>query len=504
MSTNHVTSLLEAYLDNRLSPAERRSVESHLAVCPVCMERLHIARRLVNELKPTMLAALGRPAPPPALRQRIRQAVNTPQKASRPFNWTIPGRLLNTVGTVAVIALLAFGVWTVIRGQLLGPDVLPEIVSLSSSSDDSGEQTVTALPTPTVLPSVTPSPTMTKSSVGDTFAPTSTASTAVTPESGLEAQNVPLSQPEREPVSPPQPTPTPTPTPTPEPATGTIAFAYFNQAPGRQVYETHLINADGTNHRLFPLDGVSEPALRFADGEYQLAYRAYSEPTSPRSLLSGDLEGKVSFRVGGFFEDAQPDWSPKEYRLIYASQREADRHWRLYTSWGDGKKEINLRREGESPTFAPDGFHFAFISCDNTGNRCGIWVGDLDNSEYGSQPILENRLAKSPDWSPVSAKIAYMANPGDNWDLYVVDSDGENVRRLTDDPAIDGLPAWSPDGQWLAFLSNREGNWGIWLLHVATGETRRIFNFDGGVFTPPNEPPYGQRDWYDEQLSWSQ
>jgi Tol biopolymer transport system component len=127
----------------------------------------------------------------------------------------------------------------------------------------------------------------------------------------------------------------------------------------------------------------------------------------------------------------------------------------------------------------------------------------LENSEYGSQPILENRLAQAPDWSPVSAEIAYMANPGNNWDLYVVNSNGKNVRRLTDDPAIDGLPAWSPDGQWLAFLSNREGNWGIWLLQVATGETRRIFSFDGGVFTPPNEPPYGQRDWYDEQLSWS-
>jgi TolB protein len=343
---------------------------------------------------------------------------------------------------------------------------------------------------------------MTKSSIGDTFAPISTASAAVTPESGLEAPNIPLSQPESEPIAPAPPAPQLT--STPEPPSGTIAFAYFNQAPGRQVYETHLINADGTNHRLFPLDGVSEPALRFANGEYQLAYRAYSEPTSPRSLLSGDLEGKTSFRVGGFFEDAQPDWSPKEYRLIYASQREVDRRWRLYTSWGDGEKEINLRREGESPTFAPDGFHFAFITCDNTGNRCGIWVGDLDNSEYGSQPILENRLAKSPDWSPVSAEIAYMANPGDNWDLYVVDSNGENVRRLTDDPAIDGLPVWSPDGQWLAFLSDRQGNWGIWLLHVVTGETRRIFSFDGGVFTPPNEPPYGQRDWYDEQLSWSE
>jgi Tol biopolymer transport system component len=219
--------------------------------------------------------------------------------------------------------------------------------------------------------------------------------------------------------------------------------------------------------------------------------------------LSGDLEGKKMFRVGGFWEDAQPDWSPTEDRLIYASQREGDRRWRLYTSWGDGDKEINLRREGKSPTFAPNGDSFAFEACDNTGNRCGLWVGDLENSEYGSQPILENPLAKSPDWSPVDPEIAYMADPDKNWDLYVVNSDGTNVRRLTDDPAIDGLPTWSPDGKWLAFLSNRGENWGIWILHFASGETRQIFSFDGGTYTPPDRDPYDQRDWYDEQLSWS-
>jgi Tol biopolymer transport system component len=96
-----------------------------------------------------------------------------------------------------------------------------------------------------------------------------------------------------------------------------------------------------------------------------------------------------------------------------------------------------------------------------------------------------------------------MANPGDNWDLYIVNSDGANVRRLTDDPAIEGLPAWSPDGKWLAFLSNRGGKWGIWLLHLATKETRQIFSLDSGSLTPPNRSPYEQRDWYDEQLSWS-
>jgi hypothetical protein len=500
MPTKHVISALEAYLDNRLSLEERRAVEAHLVICPACKERLYTARRLTGELGPTLMAALGQPAPPPALRQRVRHAFEGMSDTPRPFfNWS--GQVLNAAGTLAVIALLAFGVWTVIQGQLPGADVLPEIVPLSSSNDGGGEKV--AISTPTLPPTVTPAPTPIKASAGDTL-PT----LPLTPpdshgnENNFESPSGPVSNQEN--VAPAPLPPESSQADLLEPPTGTNAFAYYNDPLGREVYETHLISADGSNHRLFPLDGVSEPALRPVTGGYQLAYRAYSEPTSPRSLLSGDMEGKTSFRVGGFWEDAQPDWSPTEDRLIYASQREVDRRWRLYTSWGNGEKEINLRREGKSPTFAPDGDRFAFVSCDHTGNQCGLWVGDLENSEYGSQPILEDPLAQSPDWSPVSEEIVYMANPRGNWDLYLVNSDGTQVRRLTNSPAIEGLPAWSPDGKWLAFLSNRGGNWGIWLLHVATGETRRLFNFDGGVFTPPNRSPYGQRDWYDEQISWSQ
>lgn len=495
MLTKHVTASIEAYLDQQLSAEECQQVETHISTCPACAYQLEVARRLALELKPTLDAALGRPVPSPALRQRVRQAITEPPARSAFFTWVAPGRVLNAVGTAAMVALFAFGAWAVIQGQLPGANVLTPINSPESAKNPESSEGFTPLAD---APTSTPVPTTANITLGDelpTLTPTAPQITQATPPPPATvtakplSPNIPAEASEAEPnLSLPG---------------GVIAFSFYNTAPNRELYEIHLIKPDGSNHQIFPLDGVSEPALNVLTSTYQIAFRAWGEQTTPRSLLSSNLTGEPRYRLGGFWEDASPDWSPIENRVIFSSQRESDRRWRLYTIWADGNAEKNLRREGKSPTFAPDGYRFAFESCDNGGNQCGLWVGDLEHSEFDSQAILSNARAKSPDWSPVGEQIAYMADLNGNWDLYVVESDGSNNRRLTDDPAVDGLPAWSPDGKWLAFLSNRGDNWGIWLLNVTSGQTHQVFDFDGGVFTPPGRAPYGERNWWDEQISWA-
>ena len=100
-----------------------------------------------------------------------------------------------------------------------------------------------------------------------------------------------------------------------------------------------------------------------------------------------------------------------------------------------------------------------------------------------------------------------MSNTRDNWDIYLINSNGHDKRRLTDDPANDGLPTWSPDGEWLAFVSDRGGQWGIWLLHLASDQLYPVIRFEENLFlTPPTRYPlyheHRERQWWDEQLSW--
>lgn len=475
LTNNHIFQYIEPYLDNQLSAQQRQQVEDHLAVCPVCAHRLFEARRIRAELGPVMQATLGRPNPPPDLRSRVRQELYGEKQPALIWAWreTVSG-----LSTLAIIIGLVAGLFVMIQSQRSGPEQTGQI-SL-------GQPTAAASATvPSAVPTQTPPAPLAGHSLGETLpTPTPPRSPSPTPSPSLKRLAV---------ASPPAARS--------RPPGGTIAFPVFDPAPHRQQYEIHLIRPDGSDHRIFELDGVSEPALRRGG---QIAFRAWGEATTPRSLLSGNLAGAQPRRIGGFWEDAQPDWSPTEYRLIFATQRESDRHWRLYTVWGDGSAETNLRREGKSPTFAPDGYRFAFIGCNARGEQCGLWHGDLDHSEHESRLFWEDSLAQAPDWSPAGEQIVYMANPDGNWDLYLVRSDGTRHRRLTTDPAVDGLPAWSPDGQWLAFLSDRGGQWGVWLLPLSGGEARLLYDYGPNkTVSPADKPLYQGHTWQAEQLSWS-
>jgi len=70
--------------------------------------------------------------------------------------------------------------------------------------------------------------------------------------------------------------------------------------------------------------------------------------------------------------------------------------------------------------------------------------------------------------------LVYEQGRGDARDLFVVPARGGAPRRLTTDPAQDGLPRWSADGQRVLFTSNRTGNWQIFWIPAEGGGARRV------------------------------
>ena len=99
-----------------------------------------------------------------------------------------------------------------------------------------------------------------------------------------------------------------------------------------------------------------------------------------------------------------------------------------------------------------------------------------------------------PQISPEGKRVAfvvredYLEQGTSHADIYVMDADGGNQRRLTYDPGSDAHPRWSPDGRTLLFLSSRrEGNQ-VWLLPAEGGEPEQLTSFSTGVADPAWSP----------------
>jgi len=75
---------------------------------------------------------------------------------------------------------------------------------------------------------------------------------------------------------------------------------------------------------------------------------------------------------------------------------------------------------------------------------------------------------------PPLSEIAFESNRDGNPEIYVMNADGSNQRRLTYNPAEDNYQDWSPDGKKIAFTSNRDGNSEIYVMNTDGSNQRRL------------------------------
>jgi Tol biopolymer transport system component len=159
---------------------------------------------------------------------------------------------------------------------------------------------------------------------------------------------------------------------------------------------------------------------------------------------------------------------------------------------GSDRNQLTFSQEyDEHPVWSPDGAKIAFARFNN--NFREIFVMNADGSDQ--RRLTQSKFDLSPTWSPDGTKIAFYRLDSITIDgittlphlgIFVMNADGSDQRAVASTVGF-VEPAWSPDG--LKFAAGTLGPYGIYLINV-----------DGSNPTQITQPP---PNFEDHSPAWS-
>jgi Tol biopolymer transport system component len=168
---------------------------------------------------------------------------------------------------------------------------------------------------------------------------------------------------------------------------------------------------------------------------------------------------------------------------IYAMRADGASQERLSEAVGDPSTPSGLFFQVD-PAWSPDGSRIAFAS--KREGSFDIYSMNADGSDsrrLTTSPADEDE----PSWSSSGRMIVFSRTPGD---LYLMNADGTEARPLVTGAASDTQPAWSPDGGWIAFVRKTSGTSirELWIVRPNGTGLRRLTSLEAVTEAPAWSP----------------
>jgi TolB protein len=218
--------------------------------------------------------------------------------------------------------------------------------------------------------------------------------------------------------------------------------------------------ADAVHWQQRGVRGVARTRLTFVSDRLRESVLGTVEKRSVKEVWVADYDGANELRITNSRDlNINPSWSHDARTIAYSAYR------------ANNPPEILL----------------SFIT---TGVLQNLTKGRLRDGSY------------LPVFSPDGKRIAFAATAegASSQDIYVINVDGTNLRRVTTHPDIDTTPTWSPSGTQIAFTSNRTGRPQIYIMNADGGGVQRLDIPDGEADratwapSPHNEIAYTARN----------
>ena len=194
-----------------------------------------------------------------------------------------------------------------------------------------------------------------------------------------------------------------------------------------------------------------------------------------------------------------PRVSPDNTRLAFTTLGEDGFKVRMYSLLLG--RVVAFTTHGDptiTPAWSPNGKDIAYAAAPN--GDFDIWISDVNGN-------IARKVTSflGPDMSPVynprtGAEIAWISGRTGLPQLYIMETDGSSVQRLTDTGYV-SAPSWSPNGQFIAFGWNRKygpgapGGQDIYVMEIASKKWIQLTH-DSGECDFPSWSPDGRHIVY--------
>lgn len=289
----------------------------------------------------------------------------------------------------------------------------------------------------------------------------------------------------------------------------TVDFAragegYFSPDGKQVIFQAEEKNTGNPFYQIFVMDLATGKYRRVSSGIGKTTC-SYFAPDGKKiifasSHLDPDAKKEYAVELGRRDEEKR---SGKRRRYLW----DFDPHMEIFEANVDGSR---LQRLTDSKgydaegSYSPDGKHIVFCSNRSGDDNLELYIMDSDGKNVRQLTHAPHCYNGGPFYSPDGKKVIFRSDrkKKDHLQLYVINADGTGERALTDHLNwVHWAPYWYKDGRHIVYTAadhsdpTMRPNYDLWWMDIETGKKIRLTDAPGADVLPVFSPDCNKLMW---------